>query len=660
MNSKRLSNWSKAAFRGLGLLLAVAGLIGPTAAIAEVEATDSVQARGWKSVGPAPPTVAAPVAADPASRTIYINTLGGGLFRSRNGGSSFVALEGSLRGYSSLALDPRDSNVVYVGFYKSIDGGANWTDMGGGGGRALVMDPTNPDVLYGVDGDILKTIDAGATWFPAGDGVSAAVSLAINPFDTSVLYAGTRGGGAFKSVDGGVVWSAVEIDSTVWSLLVDPDNGNVVYAGTDGNGVYKSIDGGASFERVGSPRSGIVFSLARSGDKLYAATDVGGVSVSRDGGVSWRDAGVAEGRALALSTDSAGAVYLSTNLEGAFVLPASDHGLERLEDVAGAQTGNERRWKRLGWNKLKNCACQEGGAVAIDPSNRERIFFASEGGLLVSEDGGRNWKDGNRHGLLLGSPTVFAFDPQQPRRVYAGSVGEGIFKSVDHGKHWVRRRFGLGNQIIVALAVDPVDHSLYVGTVFGDGIWKSTDYGDTFTRIDRAPGAPPDEFLDLSGRGIAVDPHNHTTVYFTDRASGTWRSQDAGASWINVDGNPAQNVTVDPTDSSIVYVGSFFLGVLKSVDGGASFTPKSNGLPDPLFMPVAAGVKVNPAHHNVLYVGAQFDGVFKSTDGGESWSPVSMGLEGVNVGGLAMDPVNPRVLYAGTSASVYKTTTAAE
>ena len=115
--------------------------------------------------------------------------------------------------------------------------------------------------------------------------------------------------------------------------------------------------------------------------------------------------------------------------------------------------------------------------------------------------------------------------------------GVGLFKSVDNGKHWSRRSFGSGNQIYtIAVAVDPVDHSVYVGDrCSADGIWKSTDYGDTFTRIDRAPDAPPGEFLDLSGRGIAVDPNNHNTVYFADRGTGIWRSQDAGASWINVD-----------------------------------------------------------------------------------------------------------------------------
>ncbi len=77
-------------------------------------------------------------------------------------------------------------------------------------------------------------------------------------------------------------------------------------------------------------------------------------------------------------------------------------------------------------------------------------------------------------------------------------------------------------------------------------------------------------------------------------------------------------------------------------------------------LPPAGGVRVDPAHHNVLYVGAEFDGVFKSTDGGETWLPVNLGLDGVRVTGLAIDPVDPNVLYAGTSESVYKTTTGGE
>ena len=60
----------------------------------------------------------------------------------------------------------------------------------------------------------------------------------------------------------------------------------------------------------------------------------------------------------------------------------------------------------------------------------------------MTGDGGRSWKDGGRHGITASGPTGVAFDPQQPRRVYVGSFGDGFFKSVDHGKHWARRRSG--------------------------------------------------------------------------------------------------------------------------------------------------------------------------------------------------------------------------
>ena len=114
MNPTRLAGWSASITRRICLTL-VLGLIGSWAALAQVAVGAAVHAKGWKSVGPAPPTVAAPIAALPAFRTIYLNTRGGGLFKSTNGGSSFVGLENSIRGASSLAVDPRDPNVVYVG-----------------------------------------------------------------------------------------------------------------------------------------------------------------------------------------------------------------------------------------------------------------------------------------------------------------------------------------------------------------------------------------------------------------------------------------------------------------------------------------------------------------------------------------------------------------
>ena len=190
-----------------------------------------------------------------------------------------------------------------------------------------------------------------------------------------------------------------------------------------------------------------------------------------------------------LSVDSAGAVYLGTNFDGAFVLPVDDH---------------DATWRRLAWDQLKTCACQQGHALAIDPSNHDHIFFTTnDGGLLVTEDGGLTWKNGGTNGFVARAPRAVAFDPQQPSRVYASSIAGGLFKSEDGGKHWQRRRFGSSTNYTASISVDPVDHSLYVATfanlgIDTNGIWKSTDFGETFTRIDRAPHALPGEFLDLT------------------------------------------------------------------------------------------------------------------------------------------------------------------
>ena len=403
--------------------------------------------------------------------------------------------------------------------------------------------------------------------------------------------------------------------------------------------------------RIGSPEVGVVLTLAKSGDELYAGTATQGVSVSVDGGRRWANTGVSTGLGLILSVDSSGTVFLGTNFDGAFVHRAHREGFWE------AAEGN---WHRLGWQYLKDCNCQNGHALAIDPANHEHVFFSTnDGGLLVTHDGGRNWIDGGANGLVSRAPRGIAIDPQQPRHVYVGSfTGGGLFTSHDHGEHWQRHLFGSPALYVTGLSVDPVDHSFYIATLSGDGIWKSEDFGETFTRIDRAPLAAPGVFLRLTGRNVTVDPNNHTTVYAAasrGATTGIWRSQDSGVSWTQVDPTPVFSVTVDPGDSRIVYAGAADAGVLKSVDGGDSFAVKSVGLPEVVTTSRTGNVQVDPRISTTLYVGTEGTGVYKSLDGGENWFALNLGLEDENVFGLVLDPVSPEVVYASTASSVFKT-----
>ena len=417
--------------------------------------------------------------------------------------------------------------------------------------------------------------------------MGATFALTIDPHNSNVLYAGTLGGGAYKSTNGAASWKRLKIDTAVGAMLVDPDNSNIVYAGTNGHGVFKSTNAGASFARVGSPKVGVILALAKSGQTLYAGTATQGLSESNDGGKTWINTDLTQGSVIVLSVDSAGSVLVGTNFDGAFIHRVSD-----------------TRWQRLAWNKLKQCACQNGHAIAVDPGDSSHVFYTTNGPMLETHDGGLHWQKAGTNGLTALTPRGVAFDSQDPRRVYAGSFeGGGPFSSSDNGQHWQRHLFGSTHIYVTGISVDPVDHSVYAATINSggggevDGIWKSTDFGETFARIDRASGAATGEYIGLSGRGVTVDPHRHRTIYFADNTDhpGIWRSQDAGHTWIQVHASDGElSVTVDPTDSDVVYAGSSYGGVWKSVDGGATFVQKSKGLPDGEQSARTGSVQVDP------------------------------------------------------------------
>ena len=80
-------------------------------------------------------------------------------------------------------------------------------------------------------------------------------------------------------------------------------------------------------------------------------------------------------------------------------------------------------WRRVAWRQLKDCRCQNGHALGIDPGNHEHVFFSTnDGGLLVTRDGGRNWEDGGENGLTSRAPRSIAFDPQELKACLFGIV----------------------------------------------------------------------------------------------------------------------------------------------------------------------------------------------------------------------------------------------
>ena len=97
-----------------------------------------------------------------------------------------------------------------------------------------------------------STVSAGPNaWTSIGPEGGSILSLAIDPATPTTLYAGTEGGGVFKSTNGGGNWITVNtglVGADVRTLAIDPAAPNTLYAGTDGGGgLFKTTNGGGNW-----------------------------------------------------------------------------------------------------------------------------------------------------------------------------------------------------------------------------------------------------------------------------------------------------------------------------------------------------------------------------------------------------------------------------
>jgi photosystem II stability/assembly factor-like uncharacterized protein len=187
---------------------------------------------------------------DPNNSEIVFAAADPGIQKSVDGGRTWISIDPfggpPYHGVSTLAIDPRDSLILYAGTWgggviKSVDGGRSWaaTGLNRGSVSALELDPGNPDVLYVVhSGGRSRTSDAGRTWIPLDPLPFAPTALKVNPSDSSVLYAGTQGDGVFRSGDSGATWQLYggPFRELVRALAVGVDGG-AIYAATD-RGLY--------------------------------------------------------------------------------------------------------------------------------------------------------------------------------------------------------------------------------------------------------------------------------------------------------------------------------------------------------------------------------------------------------------------------------------
>ncbi|SDD56967.1 WD40/YVTN/BNR-like repeat-containing protein [Sporomusa acidovorans] len=292
---------------------------------------------------------------------------------------------------------------------------------------SIVSDPVRPSTLYAATSrGVLKSSDNGAGWSPLNQGLPGEQPpscVAVNPFNSKVLYAGYDGLGIFQSMDGGVTWQAINEglpNLYVRCITVSPKDSNLIYAGIQG-GVVLSTNGGKAWHMSsGFRRATNVNTIVidpKNPQYLFAGTGGSGVFKSGNGGVSWKDI---------------------------------NQGLSSLSILT----------------------------LYIDPENPDRVLAGSYhpatptdlyvgeavGGVYQTVDGGRTW-----HGTNLVGVTVFSLagNPQHPGVLYAGAWG-GAFRSVDGGENWTDINAGLDNAFVHKVHIVPDRMpTVLAGTTYG-------------------------------------------------------------------------------------------------------------------------------------------------------------------------------------------------
>jgi photosystem II stability/assembly factor-like uncharacterized protein len=279
----------------------------------------------------------------------------------------------------------------------------------------------------------------------------------------------------------------------------------------------------------------------------------------------------------------------------------------------------------------------------------------------------------------------------QPETFYFGSVGGGVWKSLNAGRTWTPIFDATDVASIGAIGVAPSNPEVvYVGTgeadmrdsiAFGNGIYKSSDAGKTWKHLGL-------ENTKQIGR-IIVDPKNPSTVfvaalgnvYAPNPDRGVYRSRDGGATWQKVlfknDDVGAIDLAFDPVDPKVVYATlwnvrrpPWFIyapangpggGIYKSSDGGSTWKEISEGIP--LEGRGHIGISVSPANRNRIYavVDAKDGGVFLSNDAGTTWTRISSDKRlwdrGWYFEKVTADPKNADVVYV-MNTSTYRSTDA--
>lgn len=585
---------------------------------------------------------------------IYIAGVAGGIWKTTNGGESWMSLDDFMANLAvcTLAMDPNNPNIMYAGtgegyynidalrgagIFKSTDGGDRWEQLASTANsqfyfiNKLAHHPAQSNILLAATRNgLYRTIDCGETWtMVATGGVSATRSLDVlfhrtNPEIALAAFGSFYTDGIYRSIDGGGTWQKVTdglpSNHGRIALASAPSNPDVFYASLTNQtdytllGLYKSVDAGASWNQIN------------------AGTGIDYLSYGNNGasGQGWYD------HAIAVDPQNSDIIWTG--------------GIDIYRSTNGGQTFAEKTHWYGGYGYPYIHADQH--IIEFVGNSSDTILVGNDGGIFRTVNGGEQWTSLNTNLNI----TQFYSGASAPGTdiFYGGTQDNGTLKSSASGLMWSTVFGGDGGATAVNYNNLNIVYTEYVHL----DIKKSTNGGLTW--VSAVNGI---ENTERSERSLFIapfimDPTDPDILY-----AGThklYRTMNAAVSWQAISddvtwGGAISAIAVSGLSPHTIYTGSSDGRLCRTTDGGANWMDADNGLP---FGRYITRITIHPSDSSVVY--ATYSGyatgqhVFRTCDGGSSWTNISSNLPDIPVNAIAINPVPPYNLYVGTDLGVFE------
>jgi len=313
----------------------------------------------------------------------------------------------------------------------------------------------------------------------------------------------------------------------------------------------------------------------------------------------------------------------------------------------------EDQWHSLGLGGKRTVS------FSMSAVNPDVIYAGTMGyGVFFTVDGGINWTQANV-GLTWVNMKVIAVDPKDPDIIFAGTenTDHGLFRTINGGGYWVPANTGINAPWITDIAIHPsIPGVVYLGT-HDDGVYKTTDNGDTWFRINNGLFAYKINTIDM-------DPQHPDTLYIGyggEEFQGIYKTTDGGEHWTEQcnglpfiePGKYVASLAIFPGDPRIIYASIWgSTGIYLSIDGGVSWNLTTSWIDiyDETHFPA---LLVHPTDPATVFLGNRVTGMYRSVDWGHNWLPFNNGLGSPFINDLKIHPLRPDVLLAGTGNYFY-------